>query len=181
MGIVERWLTLIGSILTNMLRGPNENLGVLFLQEGNVVADLGAGSGHYTVALAKRVGHTGQIYAIDINADMARRANRHLKEMGIKNAKVLLGDIEIKGGTKLKSGLCDAVLMTNVLAFLNDAPAAAVESKRILAPDGQLLVIDWKRNFPEEKAEEIFTGAGFKKKNRFDAGTHQWSIVFSNP
>src|SRR5512142_744661 len=45
---------------------PDEVVGALQLREGETVADVGAGSGYFTLRLAKAVGERGRVYAVDI-------------------------------------------------------------------------------------------------------------------
>src|SRR5438105_11257239 len=48
---------------------PNRIMDILGIKEGSTVADIGAGSGWFTVRAARRVGNSGVVYAIDINRD----------------------------------------------------------------------------------------------------------------
>ena len=66
------------------------------------VADLGAGSGHYTLAAAKKVGESGRVYAIEVQKDLLTRIKNLAQTEHINNVEVIWGDVENRGGTKLK-------------------------------------------------------------------------------
>ena len=62
---------------------PHEVLKALALREGEVVADIGAGSGYFTVRFARAVGDTGRVYAVDVSPDMIRHLNRRVRDEGL--------------------------------------------------------------------------------------------------
>ena len=77
---------------------PHENVLQLGLREGMKVADFGAGSGHYSRAAAAMVGHSGRVYAIDVQEDVLKhlKLNTHIHHQGIIDT--VWGDIEKPGG-----------------------------------------------------------------------------------
>jgi len=64
---------------------PHEVLQALRLRSGEVIADIGAGSGYFALRLAHHVGSTGHVYAVDISPDMIRRLNERIHEAGLVN------------------------------------------------------------------------------------------------
>jgi len=149
---------------------PQKNIQQFGLIEGMKVADLGAGSGAYTVAAARQVGNSGRVYAVEIQKELLSRikssadgaANQvsvsSRKESassdsmrkvfyGATNVEVIWGDIESLGGTKIKDALIDAVIVSNVLFQIEDKKGLVEEAKRILKPKGRVLVVDWKDSF----------------------------------
>ena len=65
---------------------PAEVVKALALREGEVVADIGAGSGYFAVRLARAVGPTGRVYAVDVSPDMIRHLGRRvLREERLAN------------------------------------------------------------------------------------------------
>ncbi len=84
---------------------------LLGIVPGKTAADLGAGSGWFTVRAAKRVGPTGSVYAEDINPAAHDYIEQRLKREGIANVHVVLGTPE---DPKLPPGSLDAVLMLKV-------------------------------------------------------------------
>jgi len=172
---------------------PRSNVLRLGLRSGMKVADLGAGTGHYTLAAAAIV-DDGRVYAIEVQPEMLEHITDAAKRAGCKNIEVIHGDFEKRGGTKLKDGILDAVIMSNVLFQIEAEHWEIVltEVKRILKSGGKLLVIDWAGSYggmgpatalvvTEHTAEEKFITAGFHKVTSFRAGAHHYAIIFEKP
>lgn len=81
---------------------------ILGIKEGVNVADIGAGSGWFTVRAAKRVGTTGVVYAVDINPDAIAHINRRIKQEGIGNVRAILSKEDDPG---LSKNTIDSVLL----------------------------------------------------------------------
>jgi ubiquinone/menaquinone biosynthesis C-methylase UbiE len=64
----------------------------LALRPGEVVADIGAGSGYFALRFARAVGDTGRVYAVDISPDMVRHVNRRVRDAGIRNVVSVLAN-----------------------------------------------------------------------------------------
>lgn len=171
---------------------PKSNVLQIGLKEGMKVADLGAGPGHATIPAAHAVGESGHVYAVDIQEDVLKRIRDTAKECGVKNVSTIWGDFEKLGGTTLKDHAIDAVILSNTLFQLEHKEGALAEIKRILAPGGKLLVVDWAGSYggmgpapdhvvPEHAAEELFITGGFHKTKAFRAGPHHYSILFTAP
>lgn len=171
---------------------PMTNILQMGLRDGMKVADLGTGSGHYALALAGVVGPTGQVYAIDVQEDVLARVRDRARERKHKNVETIWGDVERVGGTRLRDGVLDAVVLSNVLFQLETKEAALAEVRRILAPGGSLLVIDWTGAHDglgpnqdlvvaEAAAEELVIGAGFHKVKSFPGGPHHYSLLCTLP
>jgi ubiquinone/menaquinone biosynthesis C-methylase UbiE len=171
---------------------PKDNVLQMGLTDGMKVGDLGSGSGHYALAAAGIVGSTGQIYAVDIQEDVLAHVRDAARARKFKNVETIWGDFEKPGGTKLRDHVLDAVILSNTLFQLDRKEDAIGEIKRILAPRGKLLVLDWtgawggmgpaeERVVPEREAEALFIGAGFHKVKSFPGGPHHYSILFTLP
>jgi ubiquinone/menaquinone biosynthesis C-methylase UbiE len=171
---------------------PRSNLLQLGLTPGMRVADLGTGTGHYALAAAHLVGNDGKVYAVDIHQDILKHVKDAAHEKGLRTIEGIWGNLEKKGGTKLRDQLVDAVILSNTLFQLEDKPATVAEVKRILKPGGRLLVIDWAGAYggigphpghvvSEHAAEELFITGGFHKLKDFRAGPHHYAIVFTAP
>ena len=170
---------------------PEQNVASLMLMEGMHVADLGAGTGFYTKALSSRVGENGLVYAVEVRKDMVKKLESELKELDIKNVHCVWGDIEVKGGTKIKDESMDAVVISNVLFQANDKLGLIDESRRILKKGGKLLVVDWKDSYEgmgpaphhvvtEKSALELFSKRGFKLLETISAPYHHYGIIFKH-
>jgi arsenite methyltransferase len=71
---------------------PHEVLTALDIKPGEVIADIGAGSGYFTFRLSHHVGDQGKIYAIDVSPDMVRHVNRRIRETKATNVVKVLAD-----------------------------------------------------------------------------------------
>jgi predicted methyltransferase len=71
---------------------PNRIMDILGIKEGSSVADIGAGSGWFTVRAARRVGNGGIVYAVDINRDYLDYIEKRSKREGLINIRVILGN-----------------------------------------------------------------------------------------
>ena len=151
------------------------------------VIDFGAGSGFYTLEAAKRVGRNGRVFAVDVQKDLLERIRSTGKSQGLNNIEVIWGNIEKIGGTKIRDGLVDRVIVSNVLFQVEKPDELALEVKRILKSGGKVLVIDWsdvsslgpKTPFSSAKAQILFEKSGFKLDQSFGAGEHHYGLVFS--
>ncbi|HRY62275.1 MAG TPA: methyltransferase domain-containing protein [Candidatus Paceibacterota bacterium] len=167
---------------------PAENVKNLDLKEGYKIADFGAGSGHYTLAAAKRVHARGQVFAIDVQKDILPKIQSAARDEGVHNVQILWGDVEKPGGSKLRDNMVDVVMITNMLFLSEKKEDIAREALRILRPGGQVMVVDWSDSYGglgpksghvvlEEEAKKIFENVGFKYGKSFYAGDHHWGFV----
>ena len=172
-----------------MFTDPVKNLKAFDLRENMIVADLGAGTGYYAIAVAKMVPN-GKVYAIEIQKDFLTTISNKAKEAHIENIECLLGNVEKIGGTKLKDNIVDAVIASNILFQVQNKDKFLEEAKRILKPGGKLLFIDWSDSgpsvflsadkiIPKNKAREMFEKKGFVWQRDIDAGTHHYGIIFT--
>ena len=164
----------------------------LGLREGMKVGDFGAGSGHYSRAAAVAVGTSGKVYAIDIQEDVLKhlKLNTHLAHQNTIDA--VWGDIEKLGGTHLRDGSLDAVILANTLFQIENRYGLLGEIRRVLKSEGKLIVIDWAGSYggmgpipekvvTEHDAEALFINGGFHKVKSFRAGPHHYGILFTAP
>jgi len=171
---------------------PKSNVLQLGLREGMKVADLGAGTGHYTLAAANIVGHDGRVYAVDIQEEILKHLLDSAQRSGLRNVEIVWGNIENHGGTKLRDHAMDAIILSNILFQVEHKERLVEEIRRVLRPGGRLLVIDWAGAYggmgpspaqviSEHAAEELFITGGFHKTKDFRAGAHHYAIVFTSP
>jgi ubiquinone/menaquinone biosynthesis C-methylase UbiE len=168
---------------------PKSNIEQFGLHAGMSVADFGSGSGHYTLAASEAVGESGRVYAIDIQQELLKKVKNLSRSERKNNIEVIWGDIEEDGGTKLRDGAVDAVIISNVLFQADDKDTAVAEAKRVLKPKGRLLLIDWSDSFGnigpmeenvvrESEAKRLFERSGFEYVRDIDAGRHHYGLVF---
>jgi ubiquinone/menaquinone biosynthesis C-methylase UbiE len=171
-----------------MFTDPVKNLKAFDLRENMIVADLGAGSGFYTIPASKMVPR-GKVYAVEIQKDFLTAIKNKSLEYRLNNIECLLGNIEKLGGTKIKDSIVDAVIASNILFQVEDKDKFIKEAKRILKKSGSILLIDWSDAsssigpsfssvITKDKAREMFENEGFVWQRDIDAGEHHYGIIF---
>ncbi len=166
---------------------PEKNIAQFDLTPGMHVADLGAGTGFYTIEAARKVGGAGKVYAIEVQKDLLSRLKTNALHEHLTNIEVIWGDIETIGGTRLRDGSVDRAIVSNVLFQIEHKDNFCLEVKRILKPSGKALIIDWsslsplgpKTLIPEASARSLFEKAGFGFAGSISAGDHHYGLIFS--
>lgn len=167
-----------------MFTDPVKSLRSLGLGENDVVADLGAGTGFYSIA-AGHIVSKGKVYAIEVQKDFLETIKHKVKEVNLSNVEVIWGNVEKIGGTKIGDGVVDAVIASNILFQVEDKVNFILEIKRILKPGGRLLLIDWsdagimsfKHIVPKDRAREMLEKHGLKRERDVDAGAHHYGMI----
>ncbi len=173
-----------------MFADPIKNLKQFGLRDDMIVADLGAGTGFYTMVAAEMVPR-GKVYAIEVIKDYVITIKNKAKEAHLNNIECFWGDIEKVGGTKLKGGIVDAVIVSNILFQVEDRVGFVSEIKRILKPLGRVLVIDWadglsslgpkeEKIITKEKVVEIFSKKDILFDREINAGSHHYGMILIN-
>jgi ubiquinone/menaquinone biosynthesis C-methylase UbiE len=108
----------------------------LALEAGKVVADVGAGEGALTLALAREVGPNGRVFATEIDAARLKK----LQAAKLDNVTVVEGR---RGETGLPPACCDAIVLRRVYHHLAEPASIGADLLRALRPGGVLAVIDF--------------------------------------
>jgi ubiquinone/menaquinone biosynthesis C-methylase UbiE len=111
----------------------------LALRTGLVVADVGAGKGQLTVALAAAVGSAGHVFSSDIDPARLQSLREALAQARLNNVTIVEAKISESG---LPAGCCDAIVLRRVYHHLTDPAAINASLLRALRPGGLLAVID---------------------------------------
>jgi len=119
---------------------------VLRLEPGKNVGDIRAGTGRWTVDMARRVGPTGQVYAT-VGPNPAHELLRTVASAGVDNVSVIT---KTPGTTpRLPVGCCEAVLVRAVYHEFADRHTLLASLRLNLKPDGLLAVVDFDEGTPE--------------------------------
>jgi precorrin-6B methylase 2 len=121
---------------------PARAVAALNLQPGQIVADIGAGSGYYTMLLSAAVGPRGRVYATDIQPEMLALIKRRVEEKRVSNVEVVLGTAT---ESKLPDAGVDLALMVDVYHELSQPQAFLRSLTRALAPRGRLVLIEFRK------------------------------------
>src|SRR5580698_6072934 len=97
---------------TDAFLHPRRAVSHLGVRAGMTVADFGAGSGAYVLAIAEILQNSGALYAIDVQQDLLRRVHNEATHRGFKNVKIIWADLEKHKGSKIAQGTVDLVLIS---------------------------------------------------------------------
>jgi len=125
---------------------PQEVVAALNLSPGEVIADIGAGSGYFTFSLARHVSERGTIYAVDVSPDMILHINRRIRDLKVSNVVSILADPDdplLPAASVNRFFFCDSWHhIENQTKYLSSM-------KRLLKPRGEIVVIDFhKKELP---------------------------------
>lgn len=112
---------------------------VLPIESGMKVADVGAGDGEWSLAIARLVGQEGRIFATEVANDELRTIERKVERSGLSNITVVTGNQEDSG---LPEACCDAILLRLVYHHFVDPTSMLASLRGALLPGGHLAVID---------------------------------------
>ena len=120
---------------------PDEVVAAMNLKDGDVVADVGCGSGFFTRRLAKAVGPTGKVYAVDIQPEMLEILQANCEKDGITNVIPVLGT---ENDPKLPKGEIDWILLVDTYHEFQDPAAMLATMHTALGADGKVALIEYR-------------------------------------
>ena len=125
---------------------PRATLRAMGLRRGHTVAEIGSGPGFWTLRLARVVGPSGHVYAVDPEPAILEVLRRRLEKTRVKNVTPVLGGA---GDPLLPAGRCDLALIVNTYHHFADGPASLQRVAAALRAGGRLVNIDFhKRETP---------------------------------
>ena len=131
---------------------PEVVIDALDLHEGEVVADLGAGSGFFTFRIAPKVGQTGKVLAVDLQDEMLQTIRQRAAESKVTNV------VEVKDAEtdpKLPANGVDVVLMVDVYHELSYPYEVMTRVHEALKPDGRVVFVEYRKEDPKVPIKEV--------------------------
>ena len=165
---------------------PDEVVAKLDLKPGDAVADLGAGSGYFTMLLAKAVGPQGKVYAIDILPEMLDYIRQRAQDENLKNIQLVQAS---EHDPKLPPASVDMIFICDALHHISDRPTYYPLLVKALKPNGRLVNIDfYKKPLPvgpspamkidKDAMIEEAKAAGFHVVQDYDFLPYQYFLIF---
>jgi ubiquinone/menaquinone biosynthesis C-methylase UbiE len=160
----------------------------LELKPGQVVADLGAGPGVISLPMAKTVGPTGKVYAVDIDQAFIDHINMRAKEQHVANVTAVLGQFS---DPVLPARDVDVALFHDVLHHIKDRATYLKNTAKYVKPTGRIAIVELDPKSGSHRAEPELTvskdqakawlaDAGFKPIQEFDGLTeNKWFVVYA--
>jgi arsenite methyltransferase len=165
---------------------PREVMTALGLKSGEIIADIGAGSGYFTFRLAQPVGDKGKIYAVDVSPDMILHINRRVRELKATNVVSILADPD---DPLLLDASIDRFFFSDSWHHIEAQTKYLSLVKRMLKPGGEVVMIDFhKKDLPvgpplqmkiarEDVIKQMETN-GFRLANEHTFLPYQYFLVF---
>lgn len=114
----------------------------LELKAGMDIADIGAGTGFYSLLFAQQVGKSGNIFAVDVTDDFVRNIERRASETNLDNVHPILSQ---QKDTRLETGSIDMAFVCNTYHHFEYPQSMLASIHRALRPGGELVIIDYRK------------------------------------
>jgi len=167
---------------------PHEVLTALNIKPGEVIADIGAGTGYFTFRLAHHVGDKGKVYAVDVSPDMIRHINRRSRDTQATNVVAILADND---DPLLPEQSVNRIFICDVWHHVENQTKYLSLMKKMLKPGGEIVMIDFhKKELPfgppmqmkiarEDLIKQMETN-GFRLAKEHTFLPHQYFLVFAS-
>jgi ubiquinone/menaquinone biosynthesis C-methylase UbiE len=152
---LSRWYDLIAGSTEKKYR--DWGLEKLAARPGEKVLEIGFGTGHCLVALAKSVGPAGRVVGVDISDGMLAIARKHLQQERLdERVELFLGDAAKL--SFLEEGSLDVIFMSFTLELFDnpEIPRVLQECHRVLRPGGRVAIVSMTKTDPPGKAVRIY-------------------------
>jgi ubiquinone/menaquinone biosynthesis C-methylase UbiE len=120
---------------------PKKLLELLAFKDGDVVADIGAGSGYYSFRIAKLVAPRGKVLAVDIQKEMLDIIRDRAKKAGVTNVEPVQGE---EADPKLKDESVDLILLVDVYHEFSFPYEMTEKMVKALKPGGRLVFVEFR-------------------------------------
>ncbi|MGY4501878.1 SAM-dependent methyltransferase [Bradyrhizobium sp. GM24.11] len=163
---------------------PDQVLDALTLDRKALVADIGAGTGYFSVRIAKRVSE-GKVFAIDVEPDMLRYLSERARREHLNNIFPVVANQESPNVPEP----VDVILIVDTYHHIDDRAGYFSRLKKSLRPQGRLAIVDFKPDSPEgpppehripaEKVTEELKAAGYSLVAAHSFLPRQYFLVFT--
>lgn len=170
---------------------PKQTLFEAGLVAGQVVSDLGAGSGFYALGAGQIVGEKGLVYVSDILESALGNVLSEARIRNLRNIKTIRTDLEQpQSCAAIPPGVSDVVVLANVLHQIKNKTNLLAEAYRLLKTSGKLLVVEWNdqpapigpvssSRLKEKTAMELVAAASLKFVRKINTDKFHYGLIFS--
>ncbi len=120
---------------------PDEMLAAMGLQDGDVVADIGVGSGFHTRRMAKLVAPSGEVFAVDIQPEMLEILRGHVEREGLTGITPVLSEMD---DPKLPEDAIDWILLVDVYHEFSNPERMLAKMRDALKADGKVALVEYR-------------------------------------
>lgn len=166
---------------------PEKVVDYLAIKNGDTVADIGAGSGYFTVILSRRIGDSGKVYAVDIEKGMIEYIEKRAQKEGLNNMNYILAKPD---DPLLPKSSVDLIFICDTYHHIEKRDGYLKILKDVLKKDGRLVIVDFhavntpvgpplSMRIPKEKTVKEILSAGFKAEAEYFFLPYQYFLIFS--
>ena len=166
---------------------PETLISALEIPAGSTVAEIGSGTGYYTWRLARTIGPSGKVFAVDVQKAMLDRTSEAVGKHQLNNVELVLGD-EIS--PHLPSGALDLVFIANAYHEFSNPEAILAAVVKSLKPGGRLVIVEFAEGHPfgpldkaermtEEQIRSEIEPAGFDLDRVLDIVPIEHCLIFT--
>lgn len=184
---VERWVSVFDDPERDAWQKPAEVVAALDLRPGDVVADVGAGTGYFNPYWSRAVGSEGAVLAVDVEPRLVAHLRDRAEKEATRNVVPILGSAD---DPRLPPGVVDAAVLVNTYHHIDLRRDYFRRFRRFLAPGGRLVIVDWRakgevpvgppleHRLPAERVAEELAAAGFVPVGGVDFLPYQYVRIF---
>jgi len=167
---------------------PDQIIEAIALKPGQIIANIGAGGGYFSLRFAKIVGREGKVYAVDVNPDFLKFIKNSAKEKKLNN---VITKLTTENRLDLPEKSLDFIFMRNITHHISNRVKYFENLKKFLKPDGRVIIIEYKPGkslsfrgiFGHHVAKEIIVRemeeAGYLLEKEFDFLPEQHFTIYS--
>src|SRR5882762_10743339 len=180
----EKWAQVFDDPARDAWQKPHEVIETLALRPDAVVADIGAGTGYFTVRLARML-PKGTVYAADIESDMVKHLGERAKRESLTNVRVVQSSLD---DARLPEPV-DLALLVDVYHHIDDRRAYFGKLKSRLKPGGRVAIIDFtldaevgpppRARVAPERVKAELAAAGYRLAEEYSFLDNQYFLVFA--
>ena len=183
----KAYIALLDDPARDAYQKPHEVVMGLEIKEGERIADIGAGSGYFSMRFAHHVGAAGQVLAVDINPDMIIHLNQRIRDASVQNVRTILA---LPDDPLLAASSVDRVFICETWHHIGNHPQYLAQLKKVLKPGGQVIIVDFQKKamtvgppaemrVAREDVVKEFEQSGFRLAKEHTFLPYQYFLVFT--
>ena len=151
--LIEEYEDLDGHYKRSEWQKVDEVIRAMDLKKGDVIADIGCGSGYFSRPFARSVGSEGIVYCCDLESGLLDYVQQKAKEMELHNIVTVYA---AKDRPMLPPNSVDYIFSCNVHHYLENPVAYYRNLKSILKPNGKLIIIVWNKILADDRKTDFY-------------------------
>ena len=143
----------------------------LKFREGEVVADIGCGSGYISRRIAKKIGAKGIVYGVDIQQEMLDLLAKRMAMFRIENVKPIMGEVT---DPKLPPESCDTMIMVDVYHEFDQPFEMTTNMVKALKNGGRIVFVEFRKEDPAVPIKEVHKMSEAQVKKEMSLHSLEW-------